>query len=213
MKFNAKSAGVTSMLLIMAFIGTIAPTLFYQTYGSVSSLGSSVILPLLTQLLQFELICDGCPTWDGSSLTKPWVCQHCYYKHPDPVDDPFYQSTVKSLMFFCAVILLFVSHRVPGTEHEYSQHSSSRISLVYGSRCVRTPVKFGRTLSSSFTHMRWPHRAAVCRYTIACFLESPAFTISRVSLPPTRLKVMYPHVARPRFLARTSLPRTRKHHN
>ncbi|KAI0356416.1 hypothetical protein OH77DRAFT_1503414 [Trametes cingulata] len=88
MKFNAKSAGVTSMLLIMAFIGTIAPTLFYQTYGS------------------FELICDGCPDADGSSLTRPWVCQHCYYKHPDPVDDPFYQSTVKSLMYFCAVILL-----------------------------------------------------------------------------------------------------------
>ena len=37
LKFNAKSAGVTSMLLIMAFIGTIAPTLFYQTYGSVST--------------------------------------------------------------------------------------------------------------------------------------------------------------------------------
>ncbi|KAI0632205.1 hypothetical protein C8Q77DRAFT_1176555 [Trametes polyzona] len=89
MKFNAKSAGVTSMLLIMAFIGTIAPTLFYQTYGS------------------FELICDGCPDYDESSLTKPWVCQHCYYKHPDPVDDPFYQSTVKSLMYFCAVILIF----------------------------------------------------------------------------------------------------------
>ncbi|KAI0766385.1 hypothetical protein BD413DRAFT_664940 [Trametes elegans] len=86
LKFNAKSAGVTSMLLIMAFIGTIAPTLFYQTYGS------------------FELICDGCP--DGDSLTRPWVCQHCYYKHPDPVDDPFYQSTVKSLMYFCAVVLL-----------------------------------------------------------------------------------------------------------
>ncbi|KAI0754891.1 hypothetical protein C8Q80DRAFT_1093587 [Daedaleopsis nitida] len=89
LKFNAKSAGVTSMLLIMAFIGTIAPTLFYQTYGS------------------FELICDGCPDIDGSSLTRPWVCQHCYYKHPDPVDDPFYQSTVKSLMYFCAVVLVF----------------------------------------------------------------------------------------------------------
>lgn len=35
--FNAKSAGVTSMLLIMAFVGTLTPTLFYQTYGSVSS--------------------------------------------------------------------------------------------------------------------------------------------------------------------------------
>ncbi|KAH9912622.1 uncharacterized protein BXZ73DRAFT_107352 [Epithele typhae] len=90
MKFNAKSAGVTSMLLIMAFIGTICPTLFYQTYGS------------------FELVCDGCPSEDGlTSLTKPWVCQHCYYQHPDPVDDPFYQSTVKSLMFFCAIILVF----------------------------------------------------------------------------------------------------------
>ncbi|OJT13644.1 Low affinity vacuolar monovalent cation/H(+) antiporter [Trametes pubescens] len=89
-KFNAKSAGVTSMLLIMAFIGTIAPTLFYQTYGS------------------FELICDGCPDDldDSTSLTRPWVCQHCYYKHPDPVDDPFYQSTVKSMMYLCAVILL-----------------------------------------------------------------------------------------------------------
>lgn len=41
-KFNAKSAGVTSMLLIMAFIGTLAPTLFYQTYGSVSLTASVV---------------------------------------------------------------------------------------------------------------------------------------------------------------------------
>jgi Ca2+:H+ antiporter len=35
-KFNAKSAGVTSMMLIMAFIGTLTPTLFYQTYGNAS---------------------------------------------------------------------------------------------------------------------------------------------------------------------------------
>lgn len=43
-KFNAKSAGVTSMMLIMAIIGTLAPTLFYQTYGNVSSLP---LLPLV----------------------------------------------------------------------------------------------------------------------------------------------------------------------
>ena len=35
-KFNARSAGVTSMMLMMAFIGTLTPTLFYQTYGTVS---------------------------------------------------------------------------------------------------------------------------------------------------------------------------------
>ncbi|KZT73849.1 hypothetical protein DAEQUDRAFT_702832 [Daedalea quercina L-15889] len=84
-KFNAKSAGVTSMLLIMAIIGTLAPTLFYQTYGN------------------FQLVCEGCPP---KGTTGPWACQHCYYKYPDPVDDPFYQSTVKTLMYFCAGILL-----------------------------------------------------------------------------------------------------------
>jgi Ca2+:H+ antiporter len=36
-KFNAKSAGVTSTMLIMATIGTLTPTMFYQIYGSVSS--------------------------------------------------------------------------------------------------------------------------------------------------------------------------------
>lgn len=41
-KFNAKSAGVTSMMLIMAFIGTLTPTLFYQVYGNVGD-ASSVI--------------------------------------------------------------------------------------------------------------------------------------------------------------------------
>lgn len=36
-RFNAKSAGVTSTMLIMATIGTLTPTMFYQIYGSVSS--------------------------------------------------------------------------------------------------------------------------------------------------------------------------------
>lgn len=35
-KFNAKSASVTSMMLIMAIIGALTPTMFYQTYGNVS---------------------------------------------------------------------------------------------------------------------------------------------------------------------------------
>jgi len=34
--FNAKSASVTSTMLIMAIFGTLTPTLFYQTYGNVS---------------------------------------------------------------------------------------------------------------------------------------------------------------------------------
>ncbi|KAF7346072.1 hypothetical protein MSAN_01833300 [Mycena sanguinolenta] len=88
-KFNAKSAGVTSMMLIMAIIGTLAPTLFYQTYGN------------------FQLICNGCPSGPRDK-DAPWICDSCYYKHPNPIDDPFYQSTVKSLMYLCAAILVFV---------------------------------------------------------------------------------------------------------
>ncbi|CAE6401515.1 unnamed protein product [Rhizoctonia solani] len=90
-RFNAKSAGVTSTMLIMAIIGVVCPTLFYQTYGN------------------FQLVCDGCPTTlPGEQLPAdaPWACHHCRYEHPDPTSDPFYQETVKSLMYFCAAILL-----------------------------------------------------------------------------------------------------------
>ncbi|KZT56350.1 hypothetical protein CALCODRAFT_497517 [Calocera cornea HHB12733] len=89
-KFNAKSAGVTSTMLIMAIIGTLTPTLFYQTYGN------------------FRLSCVGCPAeLPGKEPDQPWMCKQCFYEHPDPTTDPFYQETVKSLMYFCASILLF----------------------------------------------------------------------------------------------------------
>lgn len=76
-KFNAKSAGVTSTMLIMAIIGTLTPTMFYQTYGS------------------FQLHCPGAP-----------ASSECHYDHPDPTSDPFYQDQVKTLMYFCACILV-----------------------------------------------------------------------------------------------------------
>lgn len=60
------------------------------------------------RIYQFQLICTDCPG-HHKRKSSPWICEHCYYKHPDPVEDPFYQSTVKSLMYFCAVILVFVS--------------------------------------------------------------------------------------------------------
>ena len=37
-RFNAKSAGVTSTMLLFAVIGAFAPTLFYQIYGTVRPL-------------------------------------------------------------------------------------------------------------------------------------------------------------------------------
>jgi hypothetical protein len=51
-------------------------------------------------------------------------CKNCYYEHPDPSSDPFYQDQVKTLMYCCAVILLLVSHY------------TSRLTLVIPDRTV-----------------------------------------------------------------------------
>lgn len=42
-----------------------------------------------------------------------WMCDHCYYEHPDPENDPFYQENVKTLMYACAAILLLVRQLQP----------------------------------------------------------------------------------------------------
>ncbi|CAO3644599.1 unnamed protein product [Cunninghamella blakesleeana] len=83
-KFNAKSAGVTSTMLIMAIIGSLTPTIFYQMFGS------------------FELKCVGCP--DGPS-NGTIACSRCYYDQLNPTIDPVYQNSVKPLMLLCAAIL------------------------------------------------------------------------------------------------------------
>lgn len=49
-RFNVKSAGVTSTMLLFAIIAAFSPTLFYQIYGSVSLLPFLVFRHLLTSL-------------------------------------------------------------------------------------------------------------------------------------------------------------------
>lgn len=44
-RFNVKSAGVTSTMLLFAVIAAFGPTLFYQVYGSVSALSRLTLLP------------------------------------------------------------------------------------------------------------------------------------------------------------------------
>lgn len=88
-RFNARSAGVTSTMLIMAIIGILTPTLFYEIYGT------------------FQLTCTSCP---GSESTENFSCRRCFYEHVDPVDDDFYKTRVQALSFYCAVLLVIVSH-------------------------------------------------------------------------------------------------------
>ena len=51
-RFNARSAGVTSTMLIMAIIGILTPTLFYQIYGTVSVTLKFVCARKLTLMLR-----------------------------------------------------------------------------------------------------------------------------------------------------------------
>lgn len=85
-RFNARSAGVTSTMLIMAIIGILTPTLFYQIYGT------------------FQLTCEGCPA--GSVPGESWSCRRCFYEHVPPATDPFFQNNVRGLMYTCTVILV-----------------------------------------------------------------------------------------------------------
>ncbi|CCJ28681.1 unnamed protein product [Pneumocystis jirovecii] len=82
-RFNAKSAGVTSTMLLFAVIGAFAPTLFYQIYGT------------------YELKCLPC-------LKNNYIhnCQRCKFDQSYTPNDPFYQSSVKPFTYICALTLI-----------------------------------------------------------------------------------------------------------
>lgn len=37
-----------------------------------------------------------------------WKCKACRYEHISPVDDEFYQTSVKGLSYYCAILLVLV---------------------------------------------------------------------------------------------------------
>ncbi|KAI9351786.1 hypothetical protein DFJ73DRAFT_959535 [Zopfochytrium polystomum] len=96
-RFNAKAAGVTSTMLIMALIGAFGPTLFHESYGT------------------FELRCDGCPTnapgggegqLTAAALTT--TCSRCRYHSPPPSSDPIYVMHTRPLMWASSAALVLV---------------------------------------------------------------------------------------------------------
>lgn len=55
-RFNVKSAGVTSTMLLFAVIAAFGPTLFYQIYGSVSAYSSSPEPPFNVPLKNYSIL-------------------------------------------------------------------------------------------------------------------------------------------------------------
>ncbi|KAI2642033.1 calcium permease [Xylaria nigripes] len=89
-RFNAKSAGVTSTMLLFATVAAFGPTLFYQIYG--------------TQ----ELRCQSCKGFNQlDQLDRD--CRRCYYSQRPALDDRFYIQAVRPYCYMSAV-LLFCSY-------------------------------------------------------------------------------------------------------
>ncbi|KAJ5090430.1 hypothetical protein N7532_009114 [Penicillium argentinense] len=86
-RFNVKSAGVTSTMLLFAVIAAFGPTLFYQVYGS------------------HELNCHSC----AGSLAENRDCRQCYFSQTAAVQDDFFQKAVQPYAWFAA-LLLFLSY-------------------------------------------------------------------------------------------------------
>lgn len=87
-RFNVRSAGATSTMLLFAVIAAFGPTLFYKIYGS------------------HELICRSC--LPGETET-PRDCRQCYFRQVPAVTDDFFLKAVRPYCFIAA-ILLFSSY-------------------------------------------------------------------------------------------------------
>ncbi|KAF2268125.1 hypothetical protein CC78DRAFT_551689 [Lojkania enalia] len=88
-RFNVKSAGVTSTMLLFAVIGAFGPTLFYQIYGS------------------HELNCHQCI--QGHAGEGERDCRRCYFSQTPALDDDFFKKAVTPYIWFAA-FLLFLSY-------------------------------------------------------------------------------------------------------
>lgn len=91
-RFNAKSAGVTSTMLLFAVVGAFGPTLFYQIHGT------------------HELNCLDCEDGDtgrtdGPNRTRD--CHRCFFSQSPALDDRFYLEAVRPYCYLAAAMLFF----------------------------------------------------------------------------------------------------------
>lgn len=91
-RFNAKSAGVTSTMLLFAVVCAFGPTLFYQIYGT------------------HELSCTDCEdlgSGGGGRGGGARDCRRCYFSQMPALDDRFYLEAVRPYCYMAAAMLFF----------------------------------------------------------------------------------------------------------
>lgn len=88
-RFNARSAGVTSTMLLFAVVGSFSPTLFYQIYGT------------------HELNCMDCEDYDSTGHGEGRDCRRCFFSQVPALDDRFYLEAVRPYCYMAAFLLFF----------------------------------------------------------------------------------------------------------
>lgn len=86
-RFNAKSAGVTSTMLLFAVLGAFGPTLFHQIYGT------------------HELYCTDCTP---GSYKGAGDCSRCFYSEIPALNDRFYIEAVRPYTYLAAGALFLM---------------------------------------------------------------------------------------------------------
>ncbi|RDA91988.1 hypothetical protein CP533_6025 [Ophiocordyceps camponoti-saundersi (nom. inval.)] len=95
-RFNAKSAGVTSTMLLFAAVGAFSPTLFYQIHGT------------------HQLNCLECEDWNPGGPDDPrrtHDCRRCYFSQLPALDNRFYLEAVRPYCYLAAA-MLFLSYLI-----------------------------------------------------------------------------------------------------
>ncbi|KAF2445195.1 calcium permease family membrane transporter [Karstenula rhodostoma CBS 690.94] len=141
-RFNVKSAGVTSTMLLFAVIAAFGPTLFYQIYGS------------------HELVCASC-VHRSHGLDREQDCRRCYYSQTPAVDNEFYTEAVQPYTWMAAA-LLFLSYVIGllftlrthaatiwSTEAEDKKAADMSVSHLSHSGHLEFPSSFSRQATSN----------------------------------------------------------------
>lgn len=92
-RYNPKSAGVSSTMLLFAIIGAFAPTIFYQIYGT------------------YEVRCQSCDETyvQALHLSGEEDCQRCHFYQAQITTDSLYTDILKPFSAICSS-LLFIAY-------------------------------------------------------------------------------------------------------
>ncbi|KAJ6140468.1 hypothetical protein N7470_010264 [Penicillium chermesinum] len=129
-RFNVKSAGVTSTMLLFAVIAAFGPTLFYQVFGS------------------HEINCHAC---NGVfDIGEDRDCRQCFFTQSAAIQDTFFQKAVQPYAWIAANMM----------RKKPIQDSIHSAVLPEASGAIRDAHSYKRVYNKSLQHLKSDARRA-----------------------------------------------------